>query len=208
MELTAITPQAMDAAAINAGLSSFACAECGTHPTREQETRIIAEGFPKEMHCVECDSLRAIQVTVCPKSVHLLDETEARSMVWYHATNVADWHEKVSTGYEMEDGEFVFAHIGTKEAARDIATSKYFRYDKKAEVYLYQITLKETATLASYIADDETVWSDFEIADKTSLAAAKADAVRYLNRWEAPGSISLLVNASMLEFKSVKRIRN
>lgn len=206
MVLTRITPRLMSEKAHQSKASAFACSKCGTHTTKEHETEIIRDGFPRDMECTVCGTYEEIAVTVNPASAHLMNEPAARSMVWYHATHVEDWYRKVSTGEKMEAGEFLFVHVGTEEAALDIAITKYFQYNLK-KVYMYKVTLKDSASLAGHIVDDDTFWEDFEIADPTSLKAATADAVRYLNRWESPGSISMLVNASALELVSVETIR-
>lgn len=206
MELTRIYPQPMSAKAVKANLSSFACEECGTHASRAEEERAITHGLAETIYCMSCESIQEIAVTVEPKSVHLLNESNAKTQIWYHATNVEDWFTKVTTGYKMLDGEFIYAHVGTEEAARDIAKAKYFDYGVSEEVYLYQVTLCEETSVADYISDDEMIWDGFDVAHEESIEAAGADAVRYLNRWEAPGSISLLVNASMLEFVAVETI--
>jgi predicted RNA-binding Zn-ribbon protein involved in translation (DUF1610 family) len=206
MELTRIAPEAMSTTAIEENLSAFTCGGCGTHATKEAEHQSIHENFADDVYCEECGFIQSVVVTVEGDSLHLLDEDKAREAVWYHATDMKDWHEKVSTGWRMRPDEFLFAHVGTEKAARDIATKKYFQYNPEAVVYLYRITLKEGTVIADYIADDMMIWEGFDIAHEESLETAEGDAVRYLNRWEAPGSISLLVNASKLEFMSVETI--
>jgi hypothetical protein len=210
--LPAICPELMPVEAAAVGFSAFRCDNCGTHITKKNESD---SPIWHEIPLVECDlcegDVQQGSITVTPSSAHLLQADAVKDTIWYHATYVDDWFGKISTGHgmEREAGDFLYIHVGSEEAARDIARHKYFDgYGDDLEVFLYQVKLKADAVLSSRVVSDDETWRDFySVTDETG-AAMGGDAVRYLNRWESPGSISLLVDASQLEFVAVSKLDN
>jgi hypothetical protein len=212
--LKAIYPDLMPFEAAAVGFSPFRCDNCGTHITKKNEA-----GSPiwHEVPLVECDLCEGDthegSITVTPSSAHLLSQDAVRETVWFHATYVEDWFEKISTGHgmEREDGDFLYVHVGSEDAARDIAKYKYFdgySFSDEPIVMLYQVKLKTGAKLSSRVVNDNETWRDFGSVVEGSKEAIGGDAVRYLNRWESPGSISLLVDARQLELVGVEQIHN
>lgn len=205
--LPAIHPALMDSSAAAAGLSAFRCDTCGGHITKENES---GSAIHHEIPLVECDTCGGDEqgsITVIPDSVQFIQEDAVKDVIWYHATYVEDWFRKVSTGQDMQEekGDFLYLHVGSEQAARDIARDKYFSVfgGDLEPVFLYQVRLKADAVLSSRIVNDDETWSDFSSVTDETVEALGGDAVRYLNRWEAPGSISLLVDARQLEFVAV-----
>lgn len=210
--LSAIHPELMPLTAANAGLSAFRCNTCGNHITKQNESD---SPIFHEVPLVECDTcegeVQQGSITVAPDSVQFLQASAVKDTVWYHATYVDDWFNRVTTGQGMEgeEGDFLYIHVGSEQAARDIARDKYFSaYGGDLDISLYQVRLKADAVLSPYIVHDDETWRDFSSATDKTAKAMGGDAVRYLNRWEAPGSISLLVDARQLEFVSVSTLDN
>lgn len=210
--LSAIHPELMPLTAANAGLSAFRCNTCGNHITKQNESD---SPIFHEVPLVECDTcpgeVQQGSITVVPDSVQFLQASAVKDVVWYHATYVDDWFNRVSTGQGMEgeDGDFLYIHVGSEQAARDIARDKYFSaYGGDLDVSLYQVRLKADAVLSPRVVNDDETWRDFSSVTDETAEAMGGDAVRYLNRWEAPGSISLLVDARQLEFVSVSILDN
>lgn len=210
--LPAIYPDLMPMESAAVGFSAFRCDNCGTHITKQQE---MDSPIWHEVPLVECSlcegEVQPGSVTVIPSSAHLLQVDAVKDTVWYHATYVDNWFEKISTGQgmEQEDGDFLYIHVGCEQASRDIALHKYFSaYGEDLDVFLYQVKLKANTELSSRVVNDNETWRDFTSVTDETRAAIGGDAVRYLNRWESPGSISLLVDARQLEFVSVSQLPN
>lgn len=211
--LIAIYPELMPQSAFDAGLSPFRCDNCTSHISKRNELNSPLWHENIEVECSLCGHVNKGSQTVIPTSAPLLKTAVAQDMVWFHATYVDDWFEKISNGRDMEeeDGYFLYIHVGSEDAAREIANHKYFDgYPSRDElkIMLYQVRLKAGAALSSRIVNDNETWRDFGSVTDGSKSAIGGDAVRYLNRWESPGSISLLVDASKLELVSVKQIHN
>jgi hypothetical protein len=210
--LIAIYPEVMCQSAVDAGLSPFRCDDCGEHITKSNESISAIRYEVPLVKCDLCGDGGPGSITVTPSSAHLLQEDAVRDTIWYHATYVEDWFEKVTTGHDMEreDGNFLYIHVGSENAAREIANHKYFDSygGDEPKVMLYQVKLKADASLSSRIVNDNETWRDFESVSEESKSAIGGDAVRYLNRWESPGSISLLVDARQLELVAVEQLHN
>lgn len=213
--LIAIYPEVMRQSAADAGLSPFRCDNCSTHITKQNESDSPLWHEIPQVECNLCGDLQAGSITVIPESSSLLQAEVARDTIWFHTTYVENWFEKVSTGQGMEegreDGDFLFVHVGSEAAALDNAHYKYFDgYSSSDEptVMLYQVRLKADAVLSARVVNDNETWRDFDSVVEGSKEAIGGDAVRYLNRWESPGSISLLVDARQLELVSVQQIHN
>lgn len=210
--LSALHPELMPLTAANAGLSAFRCDTCGNHITKQNESD---SPIFHEVPLVECDTcpgeVQQGSITVAPDSVQFLQASAVKDAVWYHATYVDDWFNRVTTGQGMEgeDGDFLYIHVGSEQAARDIARDKYFSaYGGDLDVVLYQVRLKADAVLSPDVVNDDETWRDFSSVTDETAETMGGDAVRYLNRWEAPGSISLLVDARQLEFVSISTLDN
>jgi hypothetical protein len=210
--LTSTNPEVMPQGVIDAGLSPFRCDRCGQHVTEEvvRFSRIWYE--EPLLKCTTCeDGFQKGSVTVVPSSAFLLDVENVRKTSWFHATCVDDWFEKVSSGHgmEKETGDFLYIHVGSEEAARDIAEDKYFRNPRDGErISLYELRLVTDLALSPLILNDGETWWDYSSVTAETRAAVGGDAARYLNRWESPGSISLLIDARKLELVSVREIHS
>lgn len=213
--LIAIYPEVMRQSAVDAGLSPFRCDNCSTHITKQNESDSPLWHEVPLVECELCEDLNEGSITVIPESSSLLQAEVARDTIWFHTTYVENWFEKVSTGQVMEeqreDGDFLYVHVGSENAALDNAHYKYFdgySHSDEPTVMLYQVKLKADAVLSPRVVNDDETWRDFDSVVEGSKEAIGGDAVRYLNRWESPGSISLLVDARQLELVSVQQIHN
>jgi hypothetical protein len=209
--LTETIPEIMPQSAVDAGLSPFRCGACGNHIEKSAERFSSYWQDVPMLACNVCGGSQTGCITVTPSSAHLLQVEAVKESIWYHATYVDDWFEKVSTGHGMkrETGDFLYIHVGSENASRDLANSKYFTHPRDGEkIRLYQLKVKSDAILAVPIYNDIETWWDYSSVTAETKAAIGGDVVRYLNRWESPGSISLLVDARMLELVSVEELRD
>ena len=207
MEKVEINPQPMSQAAFDKNLSPFACVHCGAHSTKQMEIQMRkshnawVQGSP--FTCDNCgNSISIIEssLTVLPSSVPMLEKDNIKTTTWFHATNIYNWLEEVSFDYGDEDDDMIrpYVHVGSKDAALELGKWKYLEENDNDDdmFYLWEVTLNVEAILADGILEDRDEWLD-EVTD-TARKALGADAIRYLNKWESSGSISLLVDPRYL----------
>ena len=201
-----IRPTLMKQTAFDARLSPFACSHCGAHTSKLMETHMRCahnawvNGSPFRCACGESISVADSTLTIIPASAPLLTDENVKSITWFHATNVYNWLEEVSFDYGDEDEDMLrpYVHLGSKEAALELAKWKYLEEndDDNDMFYLWQVTLNVEAVLADVILEDNNDWF-YEVTDSARKSLG-ADAVRYLNKWESAGSISLLADPRYL----------
>lgn len=206
MEMVKIQPTLMKQEAFNDGLSPFACSHCGKHPTKGMEIQMRyshnarVQGSPFHCACGKDMSVASSTLTILPPSAPLLSGETVKTVTWYHATNVYNWLEEVSFDYGDEDEDMLrpYVHLGSKEAALELAKWKYLEEndDDNDMFYLWQVTLNVEAVLSDAILEDNNDWF-YEVTDSARKALG-ADAVRYLNKWESAGSLSLLADPRYL----------
>lgn len=199
-----ILPALMKQAAFAGNLSPFACAHCGVHTSKATETqmRFAHNGrYRSEPFLCSCGkeiSVEGSTLTIIPSSAPLLDEETVKSVTWYHATNIYNWLQEVNAEDEEEDVQRPYVHLGSKEAALELAKWKYLEdpHDDHEFIYLWQVTLNVEAILSDAILEDNNDWF-YEVTDSARKTLG-GDAVRYLNKWESAGSISLLADPRYL----------
>lgn len=195
-----IRPTVMNQTAADANLSPFACSHCGEHQTKSTEIHMRyshnarVQGAPFSCSCGKGVSIEASTLTVIPSSAPLLDDVTVKTITWFHATNIYNWLEEVSFDYGEDDDDMLrpYVHLGSKEAALELGKWKYLEDNDDDMFYLWQVTLNVEAVLSDAIVDDKNDW--FYEVTASARKALGADAVRYLNKWESAGSISLLVD--------------
>lgn len=184
--------------------STMRCVKCGTYITHAQEDYVVRFIDCDEQECWECGQPLYNDIVVAdihPASEHLLDVTNAKDAVWYHATNRANWMEDLFA-YERLHGSrtgFPLVHVGTLDAATSILSDKYVGSDDW--IYLYSVKLSPTVTLDPELYEDENMWPR-----RTRDINVASNAFRYVNRYEATGSISILMDPRELIVESVERL--
>jgi hypothetical protein len=125
-----------------------------------------------------------IKLTPANPSYRFLDKEEVKKETWFHASYKEDWLQNPEKGEDFE------AHVGTEDAAFDRALTVYAtRSSLDQPFYLYEVKLDDSVTVSDRIAVDE---------NDTEVTEHDADVTRYINKWEAPASISLALSASKL----------
>lgn len=201
-----INPALMSQAAFDNALSPFACAHCGTHSTKNTEIQMRyshnawVQGSPFTCECGKSMSISECNLTVLPSSAPMLDKEIAKTATWFHATNIYNWLDEVSFDYGDEDDDMIrpYVHVGSKDAALELGKWKYLEEndDDDDMFYLWEVTLNVEAILADGVLEDHNDWL-YEVIDSARKTLG-ADAIRYLNKWESAGSISLLVDPRYL----------
>ncbi len=107
----------------------------------------------------------------------------ALSNTWYHATTSRNWLE------EVIDGNIV-VHIGSTESALDRADLLLEHTD---EVVIYEIEINPRARVFAEYAIDENEWPEHISQFRAIYGGEKQGSFKpYVNKYEAPGEISLL----------------
>lgn len=183
--------------------SALPCPNCSSY---------VAEGTTPFSVCTECNHALGGGSGVFPdvlhSSSHLLSKETAQEVRWFHATTVTSWHERLLAGFNADtenyDDGTLYVHVGTEAAALDIAHSKHLAWNGGDKVYFYELALKSDCVLSDDLLKDLNDW--FFKVTPTTKRILNGDAIRYVNRWESCGSISLLVDPRMLEVKKVSTI--
>ena len=184
--------------------SPLSCIHCNTVLSKEDAHNIIKEIEYEEYFKCSCgkgSSIEELDVFILPTSIHLLDKDVAKDNIWFHTTNRENWETKVKTAERVP-----YIHAGTFEAAME-------RHEDRKSTYgwIYELRMKPECELADDVYSDLNRWDDevdedgiFE-PDDIHYDHPK-DALRYVNKWESVGSISLLMDPRMMEVVAVHPI--
>jgi len=164
------------------------CPDCGS-PLGGKWAGVCAinmETAEEAGYCFNChemfDSMDAPPIQENPDSptyAAIVDENIPK-MIWYHYTDRKNWAEEILSDYDRPK----FVHLGGEQAAADRGLS-YLSGDRQG--YMYAVEVTDIDGLDPNIFDDDG--SDFVPRDDSQI-------VRYRNRYEDTGSISLAVNPS------------
>jgi hypothetical protein len=175
---------------VKAGRSTVRCPYCKMPVTRWQKQKLLEQGsiFCQNLSCEGyLFGLEDADIAVLPGSAKFFDTDAVRPATWYHATYMENWMGTVLTN---DHCYLPILHIGTRQSALDRAKHQGYSY-------LYSIKVDEDATINPTVVDDATDGWD-EYAEDYQYGIT-----RYVNRWESPGSISLLANPLAITVISV-----
>ena len=186
--------------------SNFACPVCLTPVEKKYEKTLIHEdGVYCENGCVvapdeheDCQKILYIYdaTMILRKQYKTLAENPgiASKIPWYHISQRAPQHMEFDTGLEM--------HVGSLE------TVAYYRdtIDKwknlKQDYYVYELAMKDVP-VEKELLNDTNYWLPQHQALSDGVDGKPVYAYRYVNRWEAPGSISLIARRDIFEIVNV-----
>lgn len=129
---------------------------------------------------------------------HLLTTTPT---VWYHVTTRETWHETPET---------LYVHVGTSKTVAWYAGECFkaeLRHGQTLNFWRVELSDEAQANTETTIYRDYNSWPKRRVSDNVTLEfgiAQPAWPVKYVNRYELPGSISLLTEFKHLA--SVERI--
>jgi hypothetical protein len=147
-------------------------------------------------HCacgteIDLDDL-GVKITALNPSYRFLDKEEVRKATWYHSTDREDWLTTLDANEAFE------AHVGTEDAAFDRALVEYAPHEAPAKsFYLYEVKLDPSVTIADELETD---------TNSRKMVKPEEDVTRYINRWEAPASISLAVSSAKLVIVGKRKV--
>ena len=191
-----------------AGHTGRACPNCMKYFTTTELIAMcdITGSVTGVVNCIRCgyrSSPETAHIGVRHDAAPLLEADESRSRIWYHATLLEGWHQKM-----LGSENLPLVHLGTKEAA--LARAAHLGSYMSSPVWnVYGVKLVEAAFIAVDVLDDEDDSAPATAVKSRSVRARGYDVrgvTRYVNRYEAEGSISLLANP--LAFRVVSRERH
>lgn len=201
------------------GMAGAICQYCGEFATRSFVKTVTF----KARRCENCDEycdLFSLEPAIRAEDAELADTQKVYERDWYHYTTSKNWYEDVTRVNEEKGAGGILVHLGSVDAA--LERSEAFTQTKKPPViYGYKIRVKAGAPISDTINDDhndnapispreckDDFWNSIGYDDNDEeIMAAPEDtqryepygATRYVNNFEAIGSVSLLANPLALE---------
>jgi hypothetical protein len=175
--------------------SAFACLMCFEPLSKEDQVTLCdgeADDPLNEVDCPSCGDIfdiTGVEVRIHPDATPLLSLDAVMETEWFHVSWSSDWHNSL-----MKEEDIPFIHAGNKQSALD-------RYDglyKGCIAYLYKFSIDPNVKLSGTVYDDLNEWPPLVSDASYFRGFENVDGIRYVNRWESPGSISLLVNPQFL----------
>lgn len=185
----------MSPVAYAAGLSALACNFCGEHFSKDQEFIAMSSYNATCRYCLENCEASEMLLTILPGYQKYLKISAVKDEEWYHATWRDDWMGDLE-GFHQYKNKIPMVHIGSKESALDRADAA--GYDR-----MYSMRLKPGAKISRYVVEDDNLWPVYLDEIDTTFEKGYSNVTRYINRYEVPGSISLLADYSQLEITGV-----
>lgn len=167
--------------------SPCSCPSCGRSLPWEVVAHLLEDDALH--HCTHCSvSFTLAMAGLEALHPHLLQEAGAREALWWHATQRDFWWEGIT-----EAG--VALHVGEAAAAWDMAL---LNEEVKPQGYfhLYALRLRGPLTWLPQ-APDEDLWPEYSPPGVVQP---------YVNRWEAPGTVSLLLGQEVLQVVAHERV--
>lgn len=183
--------------------SPLVCVSCYNVLDGDDAKRMSKADFDDIYNCPcgEASDISELDVLTLPTSAHLLDKENAMNNIWFHTTTRENWEAKIKN---PQDSKVPFVHAGTFEAAME-------RFEDQKNVYgwVYELRMAPDCELADDVyvdLDRWDYWADgiFEPEDREQEKPKHA--LRYVNRWEAAGSISLMLDPRKMEVVAVHPI--
>ena len=183
------------------------CKKCGDALTQKVYDELNEVTFGYVANCSHCGNpMKWGELT--PPYIVDVDDKEAKFLYddkavmetsWYHITTSDNWHEQVLTSN-------VFVHLGTKQAALDrLIVLKQYDWLDGSNYKIYEIGFNNKVNVSENIFSDDNQWPvDLSEGKNNACSAHKVN--RYVNEWEAPGSVSLIVSPKLFTVKSVETI--
>lgn len=186
--------------------SPLMCVNCNTVLSEKDAYNTIKDEDYNEFYycsCGKASSLERLEVFILPTSMHLLDKKTAMDNIWFHATSREGWETKVKTPQNLDTVPYV--HAGTMEAAME-----RFEDQRNSYGWIYELRLTSDCELADGVYADLNKWDywvDEGIFEPEDIHENHhKHALRYVNRWEATGSISVLLDPRKMEVVAVHPI--
>lgn len=165
--------------------SGFLCKACGRQLTKDTESEILsyAEG---KCSCGESTGIIKNQpMGVFADTLWMLDPKTYEKNKIYHVTDRESWAEDIRSNPELK------IHFGCEESADARRIDRQLSDPKSKKNWrMFSAKLKDTPDIKILLSDD--------LEDSWESISADGEFVVYLNRWEAPGSLSVMTTQRYL----------
>lgn len=154
--------------------------------------------------------LRPVVIAIRDELDHALDDELVPQLAWYHSSTWPDWPSpefvkhnedelrvsekrlRLGLDYALEQLTTHALHLGTYEAATEnMLRRMHDQADAATQFYLYRVELQPTLRIEAGYRDENL--AEASRVTVPQLQAADLDVVRYLNAYEAEGTLSLVV---------------
>lgn len=173
--------------------SPLYCKYCKNHLTKYQESKVMTS---LSFNCPTCATDRyefEVGVKVLPSSAKHMMITGVRDSVWYHSTHRPDWWYKKET---YDNPIYIGTYNAAKRRWRDCASSAAYA---DSPFWMYKLRLNPKVKIHPRVLVDD--YLDSDTADKASDKA-----VRFVNIFESPGSISLALPGDFVQIIECKEL--
>lgn len=175
----------------------YACPVCNTPALKESQETLEWKG---SVYCVDPECMRngertyfssvQARMIVRPGYEDLVeDPTTGEHIQWYHISHTSP--------DEMEFDSWLSMHIGQADTVKNYYDISFSHGD---DFYVYRLRFRDNVTVSPKLIDDFDDWEDVEISFENE---APVDAYCYVNRLEAPGSISMITRRDVIEVVEV-----
>lgn len=172
--------------------SAFACGSCLAPISKEDQITLCSGDLDDPLENVDCPAcgdyfdITEVEVRVHPEAMPLLSLDTVQETEWFHVSAFENWHTAITMQRHVP-----YIHAGNRASAID----RYEGLYRGRTAYLYKFKLVPGARISDIVYDDLNEWPKYvERELPKSKKGQVVDGIRYVNRWESPGSISLLVN--------------
>lgn len=185
--------------------STFACGSCLFPLSKEDQITLCSGEADDPLEWVDCPAcgncfdITEVEVSIHPDANPLLALEEVMKTEWFHVSWSSDWHASL-----LQEEDIPYVHAGNQQSALD----RYEGLYKGCYAYLYKFKLSPAALIAETIYDDLNEWPSTvnDTEDFPHQDGKRVDGFRYVNRWECPGSISILIDPRFINEVSSERI--
>jgi hypothetical protein len=171
--------------------AACACPKCGARVSRWVGWRI--EKNDNNTYCCPCGEVFGLwgsDIWILPSSARFLENKAVIGSRWYHSTYRENWLAEITDANLSDYGVAPdWVHVGTSLSASARGKSGDAVNEYK---YKHRVVLHKSVRISPLIYIDYSDWWPVEKLNKSY------DVVRYINRWESVGSISLMVRPSVL----------
>lgn len=182
------TPEVMRSDDRKVSRSAFRCPGCDKPPSKGEQVALTDSDIIRCPACGEYYCAATSRVLVGYGSQKFLDLDEVYQSFWWHGTFQKDWPDS-----PMNDDPRSMVHVGTYNAALGRATAL-------RREFLYKLKLSPKANLGEDFLRDIGDWR-VDVNDYKGF-----NGFRYVNRWESPGSISIILDPSFVQVVDVRRV--
>lgn len=200
-----LAPANYDTKVLDTYYCNFACPVCKQPVIIDFENDILdAKPMFCDNGCVipsglgydyEYFNIHTALMYLSPQYVDLVENLEMfRYMSWYHISDTPPEYMDFASEKTM--------HIGGADTVCEYFLQHRNWIIGEQDFYIYKLHIKPEAIIYPTVIEDENDW---DYAESAIAYLDDYNTIAYLNRWESPGSISLILRRDMVELVEYQR---